>query len=119
MTCIAMNHHPDNDDLVDRLFDYLTELKPGLLADERELAAMKLAVRSEFGAAHCYIRQRDTGRRLVCQVLSLFNGRNATEVARTLGISRATVYRMLKQPGMTDPESVSSVPRNETVPPIA
>ncbi|WP_373995244.1 helix-turn-helix domain-containing protein [Massilia sp. WG5] len=27
----------------------------------------------------------------------LFNGRNASEVARKLGIGRATVYRIIKQ----------------------
>jgi DNA-directed RNA polymerase specialized sigma subunit len=32
-------------------------------------------------------------------VARLFNGRNATEVARVLKISRITVYRLLKQPG--------------------
>jgi len=33
------------------------------------------------------------------KVLALFNGRNAREVARKLGISRTSVYRYLKQPG--------------------
>ena len=44
-------------------------------------------------------QRKDKGDRLATQVLSLFNGRNATEVARCLNISRATVYRLLKQPG--------------------
>jgi len=29
----------------------------------------------------------------------MFNGRNASEIARTIGISRRTVYRILKTPG--------------------
>ncbi len=33
------------------------------------------------------------------EVRRLFNGRNATELARQLGIGRATVYRILKTPG--------------------
>ena len=33
------------------------------------------------------------------QVLRLFNGCNATEVARELNVGRATVYRVLKQAG--------------------
>jgi DNA-directed RNA polymerase specialized sigma subunit len=33
------------------------------------------------------------------KALALFNGRNAREVARRLGISRPHVYRLLKQPG--------------------
>jgi DNA invertase Pin-like site-specific DNA recombinase len=33
------------------------------------------------------------------QILELFNGRNAREVARAIGCGRATVYRVLKQHG--------------------
>lgn len=33
------------------------------------------------------------------KVRRMFNGRNATEIARVLGIGRATVYRILKRPG--------------------
>lgn len=33
------------------------------------------------------------------QVRRMFNGRNATEIARKIGISRATVYRILKTSG--------------------
>lgn len=33
------------------------------------------------------------------QVKRMFNGKNATEIARILGIGRATVYRILKRPG--------------------
>lgn len=33
------------------------------------------------------------------QVRRMFNGRNATEIARELKLGRATVYRILKRPG--------------------
>ena len=82
-------------DLVDRIFDYLIEAHP-------EIAGLKLddarrAVRSHLAGSRYYVasRKRDD---VASRVLSLFNGRNATEVARKLGISRATVYRCLKQP---------------------
>ena len=36
---------------------------------------------------------------MVAEVLRTFNSRNATELARRLQVSRATVYRWIKQPG--------------------
>lgn len=89
-------------DLVDRMFDYVLQILPEL-ADRMDEA--KAAVRAEFGGTDSYVRSEETKARqersaaLAREVLSIFNGRNATEVARRLNISRATVYRMLKQPG--------------------
>ena len=89
-------------DLVDRIFEYVLEMLPELGSRTEEV---KEAVRLEFGGAEAYVRSEVVRRRqersaaLATEVLSLFNGRNATEVARRLNISRATVYRMLKQPG--------------------
>jgi Mor family transcriptional regulator len=62
---------------------------------------MKRAAREEFKGAVFYIPTRSPSERqlLVAEALRLFNGRNATEVARRLRISRATVYRWVKQPG--------------------
>ena len=37
--------------------------------------------------------------RLHEEVRRCFNGRNAREIARELGVGRATVYRILKTPG--------------------
>lgn len=89
-------------DLVDRIFDYLLAEFPqiaGLPADK--IDSTKTAVRAEFRGEECYIagRPATVRQQTVAQVLALFNGRNATEVARRLQISRATVYRVLKQPG--------------------
>ena len=89
-------------DLVDRIFDYILSEFPQIAGQPPEkIAATKAAVRAEFRGEECYIAARPPTARqqLVTQVLALFNGRNATEVARRLQISRATVYRVLKQPG--------------------
>jgi Mor family transcriptional regulator len=93
-------------DLVDRIFEYLLTEFPQL-AGPKFLEAKK-AVREEFAGQDTYIPQRPPSARqqLVAEVLRLFNGRNATEVARRLRISRATVYRVLKQEGQK-PSQVS------------
>lgn len=59
-------------------------------------------IRGEWGGERVYIPARTASNirlRRARQVLKLFNGRNATEVARQLQCSRATVYRALKQAG--------------------
>ena len=87
-------------DLVDRIFDYLVQAIPEM-ADPQRRNAAELAVRSEFGGQGVYVRSAAAVAReeTMRQVLRLFNGRNASEIARRLNISRATVYRCLKQPG--------------------
>lgn len=86
----------DDPDLVDRIFDYIVRLHPELSARHGEI---KRAVREEFTGERAYVRRLDGPRTMAQTVLARFNGRNATEVARELRISRATVYRILKQPG--------------------
>lgn len=95
-------------DLVDRIFDYIFS-DPAMAQAMQNMAGggakkvgqLKTAVRAEFRGEECYIAGRPATARqeLVVQVLALFNGRNASEVARRLGISRASVYRHLKQAG--------------------
>jgi len=99
-------------DLVDRIFEYIFS-DPALAAAVRMHAQaqhgneaanvdhIKTAVRAEFRGEMFYVASRpDTERqKIVAQTLALFNGRNATEVARRLGIGRTTVYRYLKQAG--------------------
>jgi len=97
-------------DLVDRIFDYILSEFPQIAGQPPEkIATTKAAVRAEFRGEECYIAARPPTARqqLVTQVLALFNGRNATEVARRLQISRATVYRVLKQPGKSKPSQFS------------
>ena len=85
-------------DLVDRIFDYLLEEFPQLAGDTARLKKAEAAVRAEFAGSEVYLQKRSS-RDLAAEVLRLFNGRNATEVARRLGVSKRTVYRYLKQPG--------------------
>jgi predicted transcriptional regulator YheO len=82
-------------DLVDRIFDYIVEQLPELADRHYEI---KHQIRTEFASQQVYVRRLRFDQ-LGPMVATLFNGRNATEVARRLGISRATVYRLLKQPG--------------------
>lgn len=88
-------------DLVDRIFDYLLTEFPQLGGPE--FADAKQAVRNEFGGSEAYVRlprgRAEASQETARRVLELFNGRNATEVARSLKISRASVYRALKQAG--------------------
>jgi plasmid stabilization system protein ParE len=85
-------------DLVDRIFDYVLVLMPEIARRREEIVGR---LRDEFAGQRVYIRRHvdPQGDEVAIKVLKLFNGRNATEVARTLGIGRATVYRKLKQPG--------------------
>lgn len=103
MTDMFNSDDMNEPDLVDRIFDYLLQEVPGFADAVRasKLAEMKNSVRAEFEGDRQRISPRNAaGRRdQAVQVLSLFNGRNAREVARRLGISRATVYRILKQAG--------------------
>jgi len=84
-------------DLVDRIVDYLSgdgSLKPAL-----DVERLKAALRVELGGVRGYVRTGHEARRraIARAALEEFNGRNATEVARRLGIGRVTVYRIIKQ----------------------
>lgn len=105
-------------DLVDRIFEYLLSEFPQIAGDRFDQA--KRAVRDEFRGEEVYIAARapTERQRLVQEVLSLFNGRNAAEVARRLRISRATVYRCLKQPGRRAAANSLTFPGNETGYPV-
>lgn len=89
-------------DIVDSLFAYLLDQVPAFrqaVGDRTD--ELKRMVRAEFGGERVTILKRtaEERRALVSSVLALFNGRNATEVARQLNISRPSVYRYLKQAG--------------------
>jgi Mor family transcriptional regulator len=88
----------DNADLVDAIFSFIESEFPALAP---RTAQLKEEVRREFSGIEIYIPRRSHASRdrLTKEVLSLFNGRNATEIARRLKIGRATVYRIIKQEG--------------------
>jgi hypothetical protein len=52
-----------------------------------------------FAEIHAPRRSLTRRRRTAEQVLASYNGRNATDVACKLGLGRATVYLIIKQPG--------------------
>lgn len=83
-------------DLVTAIFDVLIENNPEL-AEKREEG--EAAVRHRLGGLRGTVLAKPDSDTMATRVLSLFNGRNAREVARKLGIGRASVYRYLKQAG--------------------
>jgi len=86
----------DNPDLVDAIFAFIEIEFPDLAP---RTAVLKEEVRREFSGIEIYIPRRSVAERerITAEVLRVFNGRNAAEVARRLGIGRATVYRIIKQ----------------------
>lgn len=105
-------------DLIDRIFDLaLVALvdDPGAAAKVRQ---QKPVARKEFKGEIFYSSHRSARERreLFNEALKLFNGRNVAEVARRLQISRATVYRAIKQPGDIKPVQKNSlkIPELET-----
>jgi Mor family transcriptional regulator len=87
-----------NPDLVDAIFAFISAEFPDFAP---RAAVLKEEVRREFSGIEIYIPQRSTAQRekITKEVLAMFNGRNAAEVARRLNIGRATVYRIIKQDG--------------------
>lgn len=79
-------------DLIDDIFRFLVKEHPELAGHE---AKTKASLRKEFGGESYYVAKR-SATDLTQRVLGLWNGRNATTVARELGISRGSVYRHLK-----------------------
>lgn len=84
-------------DILDKIFDYLrseVDIAPA------RLTQLETDLRRQMGKQRQYVRSKSSREPDIAdEVLRLFNGRNASEVARRLGISRATVYRHCKQPG--------------------
>lgn len=88
----------DDPDLIDSIFEFISIEFPEM----RERAAeLKQMARREFAGIETYIPRRPKAERdrVMLEVLRLFDGRNASEVARRLNISRASVYRIIKTPG--------------------
>lgn len=84
-------------DFVETLFDML--VAAGKISQSQALEA-KPFVRSHFGCERYYVAANRPGadaEQRARAVLSMFNGRNAREVARRLGIGKTTVYRIIKQ----------------------
>ena len=87
-------------DLVTAIFDVLIETNPELVKVREEGEA---AVRHRLSGLRGTVLAKPDSDTMATRVLALFNGRNAREVARKLGIGRASVYRYLKQAGGRHP----------------
>ena len=83
-------------DIQARIINYLT--KTGVTQETAGLVAAEVAadIARVWQGQSVYISARQTQQD---EVRRRFNGRNAREIARELGIGRATVYRILKTPG--------------------
>jgi Mor family transcriptional regulator len=125
-------HDLADPDLVDRIFAYIladpamakavqvmtTTTKDAPKNDqgmEDPITRIKASVRAEFAGSAFYVAERPATVRQqqVAEVLALFNGRNTTEVARTLGISRRSVYRYIKQAGKATATTSAQGQRNK------
>lgn len=82
-------------DLIDRVMAW--HASRGMSKDE--CAKCEADLRAEFGGDMTYIGKHGNAARELRarEVLAKFNGRGATELARSMRIGRATVYRVLKQ----------------------
>jgi Mor family transcriptional regulator len=76
----------------------MREKIPGI--SEAAAEALEHELILEFGGESHYVPKRKLieakRKELANEARRKFNGRNATEVARELGIGRATVYRLIK-----------------------
>jgi DNA invertase Pin-like site-specific DNA recombinase len=89
-------------DFVDRVWDYLLANFPQLkeVSQERVHDVKQQIRRGERGERPYITPASPSAREMEAKkILRLFNTMNATEVARVVGCSRATVYRVLKQSG--------------------
>lgn len=94
-------------DIVDRMFDYIAQ-HPHMAQALQDIQASnpnmpdildqaKTTLRAEFGGQRTYVRKGEPVSDTAQRILKLFDGRNPTQVARSLGIGRATVYRHLRR----------------------
>jgi Mor family transcriptional regulator len=88
----------DYNDLIARMVAYVITVEPALAKRRVQITD---DLRKEFGGERWYVpsRHKTDRQERIAAILATFNGRNASEVARKLNVSRATVYRVIKQPG--------------------
>lgn len=80
-------------DLIDRMIERLKHIEPGLT--ESRADALERVLREEFAGEVVRVRKRAKNKEIEKAVREKFNGRNVAELARELGVHRATVYRVL------------------------
>jgi Mor family transcriptional regulator len=80
-------------DLIDRMIERLKHIEPALGEDRAE--ALERVLREEFAGEVVRVRKRGRNSDIEQAVRERFNGRNVAELAKELGVHRATVYRVL------------------------
>jgi CRP-like cAMP-binding protein len=93
-------------DIVDRMFDYLLQQMPELAGRAGELAKAERALRTEFRrhrGLHVRSPKSDETAEIRAKVQAYPIGTSKNAIARDLGISRMTVYRILAAAGVSAP----------------
>lgn len=89
----------EHEDIIDRFVARVRQEFPDAEADI--LKDLEGSLRDEFKGARPYIRSHsaDSRQQRLDKFRTIFNGVNADECARELGIARRTVYRLIKTAG--------------------
>jgi Mor family transcriptional regulator len=86
-------------DIVTRIVERVQQIRPELSAADVE--HLEFSLRLEFGGEQVYIRaRRRANHELTHEIRRRFNGRNARQIARILGVGKTTVYRILRREGL-------------------
>lgn len=90
----------DNVDLIDKLFEFI-QIEFSEMHDKA--FALKELARWEFAGIETYIPRRSQAERdrIAREVITVFSGSNAHEVAKRLCIRRSSVYRIIKASAKT------------------
>lgn len=91
-----------SEDVQTRIVEALVRL--GISEDTAKMVGVEVVcgIGQRYGGERVYVGKKERERaELRNEVRRRFNGRNVREIARELGVGRATVYRYLKAPGQT------------------
>jgi Mor family transcriptional regulator len=84
----------DRKNILARILERVREIEPTITEDK--LQTIEETIRLEYGGSEHYI-PKETSAKRTNEIQKQFNGRNISEVAETLGISRRSVYRRIKR----------------------
>lgn len=84
---------PVDSDIIKRFIELLSEAQPSLT--EAMSMSIEQQLRHEYAGERVYIPKRDANKR--AQIVDQFNGRNVNKLGIELGVSRRTIYRVIKK----------------------